>query len=64
MVANFAKKKNMSDEAQFDLVGYVNKPNCHIWGTENLHAYIEKPIHPRRVTVWFGFWSRRIIEPL
>ena len=31
-----------SDEAHFDLGGYVNKQNCGIWGTENPHAYIEK----------------------
>ena len=31
--------------------GYVNQQNCRIWGTENLHAYIEKPTHPKRVTV-------------
>ena len=24
-------------------------------------AYIEKPTHPKRVTVWCGFWSRGII---
>ena len=52
-----------SDEAPFDLGGYVNKQNCRIWGTENPHAYIEKPIHPKRVTVCCGFWSRGIIGP-
>ena len=52
-----------SDEAHFDLGGYVNKQYCRIWGTENLHAYIDKPTHPKRVTVWYGFWSRRIIKP-
>ena len=40
-----------SDEADFDLGGYVNKQNFRIWGTENSHAYIEKPTHPKRVTV-------------
>ena len=25
--------------------------------------FIEKPIHPKRVTVWCGFWSRGIIGP-
>ena len=25
--------------------------------TEKLHAYIKKPTHSKRVTVWFGFWS-------
>ena len=37
-----AKKIIFSDEAHFDLGGYVNKQNCRIWGTENPHAYIEK----------------------
>ena len=57
--ADFGKKKIIfSDEApHFDLVGYVNKQNCRIWGTENPHAYIEKPAQPKRVTVWCGFWS-------
>ena len=47
--ADFDKKKN--DEARFELGGYVNKQNCRIWVTENPHAYIEKPTHPKRVTV-------------
>ena len=39
--AVFGKKKIIfSDEAHFDLGGYVNKQNCSIWGTENSHAYI------------------------
>ena len=35
-----ATKIIVSDEAHFDFGGYVNKQNCRIWGTENLHAYI------------------------
>ena len=32
--ADFGKKKIIfSDEAHFDLGAYVNKQNCHIWGT-------------------------------
>ena len=59
-----AKKKIIfSDEAYFNLGGYVNKKNCRIWGTENPHAYIENQTHPKRLTVWCGFWSRGIIEP-
>ena len=42
---DFGKKKIIfSDEAYFDLGGYVNKQNCRI---ENPHAYIEKPTHPK-----------------
>ena len=52
-----------SGEAHFDLVGYVNNQICRIWGTENLHSYIEKPTHPKRVTIWCGFWSRGISGP-
>ena len=54
--AGFGKKKIIfSDEAHFDLDGYVNKQNCCIWGTENPHAYIEKLTHSTRVTVCSGF---------
>ena len=63
--ADFSKKNIIfSDEAHFDLDGYVNKYNCCIWDTEHPHAYIEKPTHPKRVTVWCGFWSRGLIVPL
>ena len=58
--ADFCKTKIVfSDEAYFDLGGYVSKQNCHIWGTENPHAYIEKLMHPKCVTVWCGFLVQR-----
>ena len=57
------KKIIFSEEADFDLGGYVNKQNCCIRGTVNAHAYIEKPTHPKRFIVWCGFWSRGIIGP-
>ena len=57
------KKIIFSDEAHFDLGEYVNKRNCRVWVTENPHAYIEKRTHPKRVTVWCGFWSWIIIGP-
>ena len=47
-----AKKILISVEAHFDLSGYVNEQNCRIRGTENPHAYIEKPTHTKRVTSW------------
>ena len=50
-----------SNEAHFDLGGYVNKQNCSTSGTENPHAHA--PTHPKRVTVWCGLWSRGVIGP-
>ena len=44
-----AKTIILSEQGHFDLDGYVNKQNCRIWGTENSHAYIEKPTNPKRV---------------
>ena len=44
-------------------ITFYDKQNCCIWGTKNSHAYIEKPAHPKRVTVGCGFWSRTIIGP-
>ena len=58
-----AKKIFFSDEAYLDLGGYVNKQNCRIWGTENQHLYIAQTTHPKRFTVWCGFWSKGIIGP-
>ena len=49
----WAKKIIFSDEAHFDLGGYINKQHCRI----------EKPTHPKRVNVWCEFWSRGIIGP-
>ena len=46
--ADFVKKKIIfSGEARFDLGGYVNKQNFHIWGTETPQPYIEKPMYPK-----------------
>ena len=60
--ADFGKKKIISsDEAHFGLGGYVNKQNCRIWGTENPHAYIEKPIMFQRHNwaILLRKWARR-----
>jgi histone-lysine N-methyltransferase SETMAR len=54
----------MSDEAHFDLTGYVNKQNWRHLGTENPHIAISTPLHPQRVTVWCGMSSEVIIGPI
>ena len=62
----FHRKTIMSDEgdeAHFNLGGYVNKQNCHIWGSENPKMIIEKPLCSQRVTVCCDFWAGGIIRP-
>ena len=56
------KKKNIifSNEAHFNLGGYLNKQNCR---TENINARIENLTHRKRVIVCCGFWFRGIIGP-
>ena len=60
------KKIIFSDEAHFDLGGYLNKQNCRLWGTENPHAFIETSHCLVRILVqshnWAIFlrkWARR-----
>lgn len=61
--ADFSKKIIFSDEAHFQLNGYVNKQNCRIWGAENPRVILEKPMHPPRVTVWCAFRADGVIGP-
>ena len=60
---DFGRKIIFSDEAHFHLGGYVNKQTCRIWGSQQPHTIVERPMHPPRVTVWSGFWSGGIIRP-
>lgn len=61
--ADFSRKIIFSDEAHFQLNGYVNKQNCRIWGAENPRIILEKPMHPPRVTVCCAFWAGGVIGP-
>ena len=60
---NFLQKIIFSDEAHFHLCGFANKQNCRIWVHENPRQIVEKPLHPRKVTVWCAFSANRIIGP-
>ena len=41
----------------------IDLQRCRFWQKKSSHAYIEMPTHPKRVTVYCGFWSRGIIGP-
>ncbi|GFY26188.1 transposable element Tcb2 transposase [Trichonephila clavipes] len=49
------------NEAYFWLHGYVNKQNCRIWNEANPQVYVETPLHPEKLTVWFALWVGGII---
>ena len=51
----------MGDEAHFHLNGHVNKQNMRFWGTENPRIAHASKLHLRKVTVWCGVTSERII---
>ncbi|GFU57393.1 hypothetical protein TNCV_3635721 [Trichonephila clavipes] len=43
------------------LNGYVNKQNCRIWSEANPQVYVETPLHPEKLTVWFALWAGGIL---
>ncbi|GFW94348.1 putative transposase [Trichonephila clavipes] len=50
-----------NDEAHFWLNGYVNKQNCRIWSEANPQVYVERPLHPEKLTVWCALWAGGIL---
>ncbi|GFX08996.1 uncharacterized protein TNCV_4165751 [Trichonephila clavipes] len=63
VVPDFHKRILFSDEAHFWLKGYVNKQNCRIWSEANPEVYVETPLHPEKLTVWWALWAGGIIGP-
>ena len=62
--ADFFKKKSSFQMKLISiLAGMYTSKIVAIGAQKNPHAYIEKPSHPKRVTVWCVFWSRGIIGP-
>jgi len=52
-----------SDEAHFYLHGFVNRQNFRIWGSENPHFMMERPLHPEYLTVWMAISGEAAIGP-
>ncbi|GFX81532.1 DUF4817 domain-containing protein [Trichonephila clavipes] len=61
VVPDFHKRILFSDEAHFWLNGYVNKQNCRIWSEANPQVYVETPLHPEKLTVWYALWTGGIL---
>ena len=34
-----------------------------IWCEENPHTFVQKPLHPEKITVWCALWAGGIIGP-
>ncbi|GFU37792.1 putative transposable element [Trichonephila clavipes] len=54
---------HIPDEAHFWLNCYVNKQNCRIWSEANPQVYVETPLHPEKLTVWYALWAGGIMGP-
>ena len=50
-----------SDEAHFDLGGYVNKQNIRFWASENPFYTESVQAHPIRLTAWVAM-SRHAVH--
>ncbi|GFX29544.1 hypothetical protein TNCV_4776161 [Trichonephila clavipes] len=61
VVPDFHKRILFSDEAHFWLNGYVNKQNCSIWSEANPQVYVETPLYPEKLTVWYALWAGGIL---
>ncbi|GFX31737.1 hypothetical protein TNCV_170701 [Trichonephila clavipes] len=55
------EKRRDHDEAHFWLNGYVNKQNCRISSEANPQVYVETPLHPEKLTVWWALWAGEIL---
>ncbi|GFW74909.1 hypothetical protein TNCV_2677771 [Trichonephila clavipes] len=61
VVPDFHKRILFSDEVHFWLNGYINKQNCRIWSEANPQVYVETPLHPEKLTVWWALWAGGIL---
>ena len=51
------------DESTFHVSGKVNKHNCRIWGSENLHVSIEMERDSQKINVWCGLMKDKVVGP-
>ncbi|GFV56000.1 uncharacterized protein TNCV_2729041 [Trichonephila clavipes] len=61
VIPDFCKRILFRHEAHFWMNGYVNKQNCRIWNEANPQVYVQKPLHPEKLTVWCALWAGGIL---
>ena len=52
-----------SDEAYLHLDGDISRYHCRIWTSSKPTNFLTKPLHPKKVCVWFGFTSEFHVTP-
>jgi hypothetical protein len=58
---DYFSKACFSDDATFHVSGTVNRHNCRIWGSENLHVAREYERDTPKLNVWCGLTSAGVI---
>jgi hypothetical protein len=55
------KQTFVTDEANFNLSGYVNSQNNRYWSSENPHALILLPLYVQKLSILCAINTTRII---
>jgi hypothetical protein len=60
---DYLRQESVSDEASFHVSGVVNRCNCRIWGSQNLHVTCKLERGSSEVNVWAGSMQGKFIGP-
>jgi hypothetical protein len=60
----FDPKLTFTDEANYNLSGYVNSQNNKYWSSENPYALIQLPLYAQQIGIWCAISVNHIIGPI